>query len=35
MNALRRGAEELSHEDYIEGVAQVLAKKKANLQYYA
>jgi len=35
MLALRREATELSHEDYMEGIAQVQAKKKTSLQYYA
>lgn len=35
MIALRREAIELSHEDYMEGILEVQAKKKANLQYYA
>lgn len=35
MMALRRGAAELTHEDYVEGVNEVQAKKKANLNYYA
>jgi 26S proteasome regulatory subunit T5 len=35
MVALRRGAEQLRHEDYVDGIAQVIAKKKTNLQYYA
>jgi len=35
MIALRREAVELSHEDYMEGILEVQAKKKANLQYYA
>jgi len=35
MLALRRAATKLSHEDFVEGIAQVQAKKKANLQYYA
>ncbi len=35
MIALRRGATELSHEDYMEGVLEVQAKKKTSLQYYA
>jgi len=35
MIALRREAVELSHEDYMEGLLEVQAKKKANLQYYA
>uniref|UniRef100_A0A8C7H749 Proteasome 26S subunit, ATPase 3 n=1 Tax=Oncorhynchus kisutch TaxID=8019 RepID=A0A8C7H749_ONCKI len=30
-----RGATELNHEDYMEGILEVQAKKKANLQYYA
>lgn len=35
MIALRREAVELTHEDYMEGIMEVQAKKKANLQYYA
>nr|CAB3265230.1 26S protease regulatory subunit 6A-B [Phallusia mammillata] len=35
MIALRREAVELMHEDYMEGILEVQAKKKANLQYYA
>uniref|UniRef100_A0A8C0Z3W1 AAA+ ATPase domain-containing protein n=1 Tax=Canis lupus familiaris TaxID=9615 RepID=A0A8C0Z3W1_CANLF len=35
MIALRRGTTELTHEDYMEGILEVQAKKKANLQYYA
>lgn len=35
MLALKRGAEQISHEDYVEGIAQVMAKKKSNLNYYA
>jgi len=35
MLALRREASELSHEDFVEGIAQVQAKKKTALQYYA
>jgi 26S proteasome regulatory subunit T5 len=35
MFALRRGAEMIEHEDFVEGVTQVQAKKKTNLQYYA
>ena len=35
MIALRRGATELSHEDYMDAIIEVQAKKKANLQYYA
>eukprot|EP01086_Lenisia_limosa_P004286 TRINITY_DN1941_c0_g1_i2.p1 TRINITY_DN1941_c0_g1~~TRINITY_DN1941_c0_g1_i2.p1 ORF type:complete len:429 (+),score=119.23 TRINITY_DN1941_c0_g1_i2:116-1402(+) len=35
MIALRRGGKELEHEDYMEGVTEVTAKKKASLNYYA
>eukprot|EP01130_Rhizamoeba_saxonica_P002285 TRINITY_DN12120_c0_g1_i1.p1 TRINITY_DN12120_c0_g1~~TRINITY_DN12120_c0_g1_i1.p1 ORF type:complete len:427 (-),score=147.95 TRINITY_DN12120_c0_g1_i1:68-1348(-) len=35
MNALRRNDDELVHEDYMEGIAVVQAKKKASLDYYA
>lgn len=35
MIALRRGATELQHEDYVEGIAAVQAKKKAALVYFA
>ncbi|XP_046569872.1 26S proteasome regulatory subunit 6A-A-like [Haliotis rubra] len=35
MIALRREAVELSHEDYMDAIIEVQAKKKANLQYYA
>ena len=35
MVALRRGAEEIAHEDYVEGIAQVQAKKRAILNYFA
>lgn len=35
MMALRRSATFLVHEDFLEGVAQVQAKKKSNLNYYA
>ncbi len=35
MMALRRGAMELTHEDYVQGINEVQAKKKANLNYYA
>ncbi|KAL4825409.1 hypothetical protein H8958_000508 [Nasalis larvatus] len=35
MIALHRGATELTHEDYMEGILEVQAKKKANLQDYA
>lgn len=35
MIALRREATELTHEDYMDGIQEVMAKKKANLNYYA
>ncbi|XP_033124102.1 26S proteasome regulatory subunit 6A-B [Anneissia japonica] len=35
MIALRRGAPELCHEDYMDGILEVQSKKKANLNYYA
>ncbi|CAG8569572.1 17372_t:CDS:2 [Funneliformis caledonium] len=35
MLALRRGATELSHEDFMDGIQEVMAKKKTSLQYYA
>jgi 26S proteasome regulatory subunit T5 len=35
MLALRRDATELTHEDFLAGISEVQAKKKANLQYYA
>lgn len=35
MLALRRDATEITHEDFVEGIVQVQAKKKANLMYYA
>jgi len=35
MIALRRGATELTHEDYMDAIMEVQAKKKANLNYYA
>lgn len=35
MLALRRGASAIEHEDYMEGIAQIASKKKANLMYYA
>lgn len=35
MLALRRGATQLTHEDFMQAIAEVQAKKKANLQYYA
>lgn len=35
MVALRRGASLITHEDYVEGIAVVQAKKKTSLNYYA
>eukprot|EP00195_Chlamydomonas_chlamydogama_P011047 CAMPEP_0202890256 /NCGR_PEP_ID=MMETSP1392-20130828/725_1 /ASSEMBLY_ACC=CAM_ASM_000868 /TAXON_ID=225041 /ORGANISM="Chlamydomonas chlamydogama, Strain SAG 11-48b" /LENGTH=426 /DNA_ID=CAMNT_0049573793 /DNA_START=163 /DNA_END=1443 /DNA_ORIENTATION=+ len=35
MLALRRDGTEVNHEDFVEGVTAVQAKKKANLNYYA
>jgi 26S proteasome regulatory subunit T5 len=35
MVALRRGAEVIVHEDYVEGIAQVQAKKRAILEYFS
>mmetsp|Transcript_6417 Transcript_6417/g.14034 ORF Transcript_6417/g.14034 Transcript_6417/m.14034 type:complete len:441 (-) Transcript_6417:169-1491(-) len=35
MEALRRGATELCHEDYMAGINAVQAKKKSNFNYYA
>lgn len=35
MIALRREATEIQHEDFMEGISQVSAKKKKSLQYYA
>jgi len=35
MLALRREATEITHDDFTEGVSEVQAKKKVNLQYYA
>eukprot|EP01012_Entosiphon_sulcatum_P039879 TRINITY_DN5326_c0_g1_i1.p1 TRINITY_DN5326_c0_g1~~TRINITY_DN5326_c0_g1_i1.p1 ORF type:complete len:424 (-),score=139.66 TRINITY_DN5326_c0_g1_i1:251-1522(-) len=35
MLALRREATVIMHEDFMEGIAQVQAKKKTNLNYYA
>lgn len=35
MIALRRDATELSHEDFMAGISEVQAKKKASLAYYA
>merc|ERR1712070_275514 len=35
MLALRREGTEINHEDFVEGIVQVQAKKKASLNYYA
>eukprot|EP00808_Paulinella_micropora_P006610 g27341.t1 len=35
MLALRRGADNISHEDFMGGISEVQAKKKVNLKYYA
>ncbi len=35
MIALRRNGTELAHEDYMDAILEVQAKKKANLNYYA
>lgn len=35
MIALRRGANEIHHEDFMEGIQEVMAKKKSTMQYYA
>ena len=35
MIALNRNGTFLIHEDYVEGIAVVQAKKKSNLNYYA
>ena len=35
MNALRRGATQIRHEDFVEGISAVQAKKKTTLNYYA
>ncbi|KAJ1981652.1 26S proteasome regulatory subunit 6A [Dimargaris cristalligena] len=35
MIALRRGASQLCHEDFMEGIQEVQAKKKTSLQYFA
>jgi len=34
MEALRRGATELQHEDYVKGIAEVLAKKRSTFFYF-
>ncbi len=35
MLALRRDGTSVTHEDFVEGITAVQAKKKANLNYYA
>lgn len=35
MIALRRGAVEVQHEDFMDAILEVQAKKKTNLNYYA
>ena len=35
MNALRREAVQIVHEDFMEGISAVQSKKKKALQYYA
>lgn len=35
MLALRRDSTVITHEDFMEGISVVSAKKKASLQYYA
>jgi len=35
MCALRRNGTEVRHEDFVEGIAAVQAKKKTSLNYYA
>ena len=35
MIALRRGAIEVQHEDFMDAILEVQAKKKMNLNYYA
>ena len=34
MLALRRGANEVCHEDFVEGINQVKSKKKTKLHYF-
>ncbi len=34
MVALRRGADKITHEDFIDGIAQVQSKKKAEFYYF-
>lgn len=35
MLALRRAANVIKHEDFMEGIAAVAARKKGSLEYYA
>lgn len=35
MIALRRNATLITHEDFVDGISEVQAKKKSNLNYYA
>lgn len=35
MIALRRSGTEVTHEDYMDAILEVQAKKKTNLNYYA
>jgi 26S proteasome regulatory subunit T5 len=35
MIALRRGGVEVQHEDFMDAILEVQAKKKTNLNYYA
>ncbi len=35
MIALRREATELKHEDFMEGIVEVMSKKKKDLSYYS
>lgn len=35
MIALRRDAKEVNHEDFMDAIFEVQAKKKTNLEYYA
>lgn len=34
MVALRRDAEKITHEDFIDGISSVIAKKKAEFYYF-
>jgi 26S proteasome regulatory subunit T5 len=35
MIALRRNSSEIHHDDFVEGVAEVQAKKKGSIAYYS